>query len=161
MNNKDCIDCHLPLNGEPSSDCQQLSHWEIYATFLQEKLEMRDDERDKLDVAEWLLNYEKIREYKCSACNREYQIPVYLNYITCVCGLKCRLRYIGGYNPDHAVIDAAMSYFGNERSAQLAHIAQIIANPHFAHYTGDEIRKMIKEELDCWELKENGWARIK
>ena len=136
-----------------------ISHWEIFANSLEEKLEQHDDDRDKLDVAEWLERYEKVKKYNCHGCGRHYEIPTHINHFTCVCGHRCRLRHLGGTNPDQAVVDAAMAYFGNERSAQLAWIAEVVGGEHCLHYTADEIRKMIRQEMDRWELGKDGWKR--
>ncbi|CAM6006383.1 unnamed protein product, partial [Sphagnum balticum] len=104
-----------------------------------EKLEQHDDDRDKLDVAEWLSRYKKVNDYHCHGCGRQYALPTHLTVFTCVCGHRCRLRHVGGINPDQAVIDAAMAYFGNERSAALAWIAEVVAGDHALHYDADEI----------------------
>ena len=52
-----------------------------------------------------------------------------------------------------------MAYFGNERQAQLAWIAEIIGGKHFESYSADDIRKMIRQELDRWEETKDGWKK--
>jgi hypothetical protein len=66
---------------------------------------------------------------------------------------------LGGIDPDQAVIDAAMAYFGNERSAQLAWIAEVVGGEHCLSYTADDIRKMIRQEMERWEKTQKGWRR--
>jgi hypothetical protein len=151
--------------GVPQEDCC-LTHWKQYTQFLKgerdlaiARLEMHDDDRDKLDVAEWLQHHRKVREYTCQSCQREYQIPAHLVHITCICGHRCRLRHLGGTDPSEAVIDAAMAYFGNERQAQLAYVAECIVSPWRVNYTAEEIRKMIQQEMDRWVLEDDGWRR--
>lgn len=157
---KTCKDGQCDLDKVPSmAECHNVQHWKIYALSLEEKLDLEDDIRDKLDVANWLRNTEKVRSYNCTACNRDYQIPVHLTYITCVCGMRSRLRHLGGIDENQDVIDAAMEFFGNERSAQLAWIAEVVAGKHSINYSADEIRAMIKNEMDRWELKDTGWKR--
>ena len=156
---QDCASCEKPMKSRPTYECAFISHWETYAIHLEDKMEMEDDERDKLDVAEWLQRYEKVKGYDCHGCGRHYEIPTHINHFTCVCGHRSRLRHLGGTNPDQAVVDAAMEYFGNERSAQLAWIAEVVAGQHAAHYTADEIRKMIRQEMDRWEQTDSGWKK--
>lgn len=157
-----CDGCLNNLDNEPTSDCQYpISHWKEYSISLQEKLEQHDDDRDKLDVAEWLESYEKVKSYNCHGCGRHYELPTHLTYAECVCGHRSRLRHLGGINPDQAVIDAAFRYFGNERSAQLAWIAEVVGGEHCVSYTADEIRKMIRQEMDRWTLTDSGWERKK
>lgn len=156
-----CDNCKWELTSRPGWNCGSLAHWKSYAERLEEKLEQKDDDRDKLDVAEWLLSYEKVHSYDCHACRRHYEIPTHIDHFTCVCGHRCRLRHVGGSNPDQAVIDAAIQYFGNERSAQLAWIAEVVGGEHCTHYTGDEIRKMIRQEMTRWEQTDNGWVKKK
>ena len=170
-----CESCIRNLDDTPTDNCQSDNHWKIcansrfegeaawraHANKLEQKLEMKDDDRDKLDVAEWLESYEKVKSYNCHGCNRHYELPTHIDHFACVCGHRCRLRHLGGTNPDQAVIDAAISYFGNERSAQLAWIAEIIGGEHCMSYTADEIRKMIRQEMDRWELTESGWRKRK
>lgn len=150
----------------PKESCHSCPHWEAYANCLKEErdkavatLEQHDDDRDKLDVAEWLSHYKKVHSYNCHGCGRHYEIPTHLNTFTCVCGHRCRLRHTGGINPDQAVIDAAITYFGNERSASLAWIAEVVAGQHCLHYTADEIRTMIRQEMDRWQLNKDGWRK--
>lgn len=152
-----CDKCNHHLNSFPL--CEELSHWKTYALTITEKLELKDDERDKLDVAEWLSNYKKTQSYNCTGCGRDYILPTHLIHFTCVCGHGCRLRFIGGYDPDQSVIDAAMMYFGNERQAHLAYIAEIIAGKYCASYSVDKIRESIQNELDRWEMTDKGWKR--
>lgn len=163
-----CANCGRLSTVEPPDDCPRFDHWTAYTHSLKEelhdvssKLEMHDDDRDKLDVAKWLENYEKVKSYDCQGCGRHYELPTHINHFDCVCGHRCRLRHLGGSNPDQSVIDAAMGYFGNERSAQLAWIAEIVAGEHCLHYTADEIREMIRREMDRWVLVEDGWRKKK
>lgn len=160
-NEQDCVSCEQPMKSRPTYECTFISHWETYAIHLEDKMELDDEERDKLDVAEWLERYQKVKGYDCHGCGRHYEIPTHLTHITCVCGHRCRLRHLGGTDPSQAVIDAAITYFGNERSAQLAWIAEVIASPHAVNRSVDEIRKMIQQELDRWELTETGWSKKK
>jgi hypothetical protein len=147
-----CKNCNCLQHILPDNNCNDINHWKYYC---QQNLE----NRDKLDVAEWLSSYEKVKSYNCHGCNRHYELPTHIDHFTCVCGHRCRLRHLGGTNPDQAVIDAAISYFGNERSAQLAWIAEIIGGEHCMNYTADEIRKMISQEMDRWQLTESGWRK--
>ncbi len=140
--------------------CPEMQHWRDYSFYLENKIELKDEDRDRLDIAEWLSTYEKTRPYKCHGCCRQYELPTHLNHFTCVCGLRCRLRHVGGNNPEQAVIDAAMAYFGNERSAQLAWITEVVAGKYCMDYTADEIKKMIKDELDRWAMTDDGWRRV-
>ena len=155
----ECNDCGKHLLKEPLAECPSLSHWKAYAGHMRIIMDLRDDDRDKFDVAEWLERYEKVKSYHCDACGRDYQLPTHLTVFTCVCGLRCRLRHLGGTNPDQAVIDAAIRYFGNERMAQLAYIAEIIGGKYCEHFSADEIRKMIRQELDRWVLEDDGWRK--
>jgi hypothetical protein len=154
-----CNDCDHPVLGRPTQGCTSLTHWELYASHLEQQLEMHDDDRDKLDVAEWLEHYKKVNSYDCSACGRHYELPTHMTHFTCICGQRCRLRHVGGTNPDQAVIDAAVRYFGTERMAQLAYIAEIVGGKYCEHYTGDDIRKMIRQEMDRWIQEEDGWRK--
>lgn len=156
-----CEDCTNEFNARPAFTCRSIAHWKNYVLQLETKLEMRDEDRDKLDVAEWLEKYEKVKEYYCHGCGRHYEIPTHLNHFTCVCGHRCRMRHLGGTDPDQAVIDAAMAYFGNERSAQLAWIAEVVGGEHCLSYTADDIRKMIRQEMERWESTQEGWRRKK
>ncbi len=155
----ECAFCTYVMSCRPSSDCQSIEHWKQYTIKVETKLEQHDDDRDKLDVAEWLERYPKIKSYNCHGCGRHYEIPTHLTHFTCVCGHGCRLRHLGGINPDQAVIDAAIRYFGNERSAQLAWIAEIVGGEHCLYYTAEDIRKMIRQEMDRWELSKDGWRK--
>jgi len=154
-----CTSCTYLITREPATDCQSIAHWKEWAILLQDKLEKHDDDRDKLDVAEWLESYEKVKDYKCHGCGRDYNLPTHIDHFTCVCGHRSRLRHLGGMNPDQAVIDAAIRYFGNERSAQLAWIAEVVGGQHCLHYTADEIRNMIRREMDRWIQTDSGWER--
>lgn len=169
-----CDRCEKPMNDIPSRfNCRDVDHWCAYTEVVEQERdtavlnlaknivasEQSDDDRDKLDVAEWLKKAPKVKAYNCHGCGRHYDIPTHLTHITCVCGHKARLRHHGGTNPDEAVIDAAMAHFGNERSAQLAWIAEVVAGPHATNYSADEIRKMIRQEMDRWTLQEDGWRR--
>lgn len=154
-----CSICNCPVNSRPFVKCNDLNHWRIYAEALEDKIELKDESRDKLDVAEWLSTYPKVKEYNCHGCGRNYKLPIHINHFECICGHRCRLRHLGGCNPDEAVIDAAIEYFGNERSAQLAWIAEVVAGEHCLNYSADEIRKMIRQELDRWEMTDTGWRR--
>lgn len=158
---KFCEDCTNEFDSRPAFQCRAIAHWENYVLQLETKLEMRDDDRDKLDVAEWLERYEKVKDYDCHGCGRHYQIPTHINHFTCVCGHRCRMRHLGGTNPDQAVIDAAMAYFGNERSAQLAWIAEVVSGEHCLFYTADDIRKMFRQEIERWENPGDGWRKKK
>lgn len=162
-------------------NCQHFEHWEVYCVFLQGqlfkqkekaieekrkadildlKLDMRDENRDKLDVAEEISNLEKTTSYSCSGCGKDYILPTHLDHFTCVCGQRCRLRHIGGINPIEDVLDAARNHFGNERQAQLSYIAEIIGGEYCLNYDADRIRKMIREELNRWQLIDGiGWQR--
>lgn len=155
---EDCPYCIVSMKLEPIYDCPEVAHWKRFASHLSEKIELHDDDRDKLDVAEWLSTYKKVNKYNCHACKRHYELPTHMTHFVCVCGHRCRLRHVGGTNPDEAVIDAAIAYFGNERSAQLAWIAEVVAGEHCLNYTADEIRDMIRREMDRWVL-DGGWRR--
>ena len=88
-----CLKCGESLNRYPNPKCEeQLSHWKSYAIYIDEKLDQKDDVRDKLDVAEWLETYPKTKSYNCHACKRHYEYPIYLTHIVCVCGQRCRLE---------------------------------------------------------------------
>jgi len=154
-----CNECNKNLIDHPGKGCPSVNHWEIYAAHLERQMEMHDDDRDKLDVAEWLEHYEKVRSYDCRSCSRHYEIPTHLTHLTCVCGQRVRLRHLGGTDPDAAVIDAAIRYFGTERMAQLAYIAEVIAGPHCYNYTADQIREMFRREMDRWILEDDGWRK--
>ena len=69
------------------------------------------------------------------------------------------MRHLGGTDPSEAVIDAAMAYFGNERQAQLAYVAECIVSPWRVNYTAEEIRETIQQEMDRWVLEDDGWRR--
>ena len=159
MSSEKCGHCGLSMKERPSAECAFISHWESYANNLEDKIDMDDEDRDKLDVAEWLERYEKVKSYNCHGCGRHYEIPTHLTHFTCVCGHRCRLRHLGGTDPNAAVIDAAIEYFGNERSAQLAWIAEVVGGEHCTHYTADEIRKMIRQEMDRWTQTGTGWRK--
>jgi hypothetical protein len=122
---------------------------------------MKDEDRDKYDVADWLEKYQRTTGYTCWSCRRDYILPTHMTHFTCVCGQRCRLRHLGGTNPDHAVIDAAVEYFGTERMAQLAYIAEIIGGKYCEHYDASEIRTMIRQEMDRWERTNTGWEKKK
>lgn len=155
-----CNKCNCSLHRYPPLECKdQIGHMTAYALYLEEKLDQKDDERDKLDVAEWLESYPMTKSYDCHGCGRHYELPTNLTYAECVCGHRSRLRHLGGTNPEQAVIDAAIRYFGNERSAQLAWIAEVVGGEHCLHYTADQIRKMIRQEMDRWVQEEDGWRR--
>jgi hypothetical protein len=162
-----CEICRLLLNKEPEHYCTYFEHWKAFAAHMKSErdkaaglLAMHDSERDKLDVADWLVSYEKTHSYDCSGCGRHYIVPTHLTRFNCVCGASCRLRHVGGINPDQAVIDSAIRYFGTERMAQLAYIAELIVSKHMDHYSADSIRGMISEEIDRWELSPQlGWQR--
>ncbi len=163
---KKCSQCKLDFSIYPLEDCSDLEHWKSYskhATYqlnlLQSKLEMKDDDRDKYEIIERLKRYPKVKKYKCSGCKREYNIPVHLIYFSCVCGHRCKLRYFGAEPLEEELLDAAMNFFGNERIAQLAWIAEVVGGKHAITYTGDEIRKIIRNELDRWEETEDGWRK--
>jgi hypothetical protein len=140
-------------------ELKSLYNFNDYAARLELELEQHDDDRDKLDVADWLERYEKTIDYNCSACGRDYILPTHIDHFNCVCGQRCRLRHVGGVNPDQAVIDAAIKYFGTERMAQLAYIAEIVGGKYCEHYTADDIRKMIRQEMDRWVLEDDGWRK--
>lgn len=152
--------------GEPQKDCS-LVHWKLYAEFLKgerdlavARLEMHDDDRDKMDVAEWLEHHKKTKTYRCTGCQRLYEIPPHLIHITCVCGLRCRLRHIGGTDPNEAVIDAAMAYFGNERMAQIAYLAESFVK--WGKSDPDQVRifrEQVQYEMDRWERTNDGWRK--
>lgn len=161
MTDGNCIYCKHDLTLRPPIECPAITHWATYSAYLEAKLEMKDEDRDKYDVADWLETYQKTTGYTCRACGRDYLLPTHLTIFTCVCGRRCRLRHVGGTNPDHAVIDAAVQYFGTERMAQLAYIAEIIGGKYCDHYSGEEIRKMIRQELDRWEMTNTGWEKKK
>jgi len=154
-----CEYCIASISHKPIYDCPNVAHWKAYSLHLEDKIEMHDDDRDKLDVAEWLERHPKVRPYNCHGCGRYYETPTNLTHFTCVCGHRCRLRHLGGTDPNEAVIDAAMIHFGNERSAQLAWIAEVVAGKYCPNYSADEIRKMIRQEMDRWELDTNGWKK--
>ena len=157
-----CVGCGESLKYRPPSKClgdYLRYHWQAYAIYLEDKLDMEDDSRDKMDVAEWIENLDKVRSYKCHGCGRDYDIPTHLNHFICICGHQCRLRHLGGTDSYEAVIDAARDYFGNERSANLAWIAEIIAGEHGKSYSSNDIRKMISNEMDRWALKSYGWEK--
>ena len=154
-----CKRCSEPIFTD-AYGCSDLEHWKGYAKHLEQKIDLKDEDRDKLDAAEWLLSYEKTKSYTCHGCKRDYEIPTHLNYLTCVCGHRCRLRHLGGMDPGAELIDAASAYFGNERSAQLAWIAEIVAGKHASNYSGDKIRKMFTQEMERWYCDKKGWHRL-
>jgi hypothetical protein len=163
-----CNYCNLDCESLPISSCEEIEHWSLYAEVLKNerdaalaKLDLKDEDRDKLDVSEWLLSYKKVLPYNCNACKRHYELPTHINHFTCVCGSECRLRHIGGSNPDQSVIDAAIAYFGNERSGKLAWIAEIVGGEHCLHYTADDIRSMIRQEMNKWQSTNSGWVKKK
>lgn len=167
---RDCYCCGLELNAEPYK-CSNIDHWEKFSQLLinengnlqsenfklNEKLALSNNDRDLLDVAEWLENLERTKKYNCRMCNRDYEVPIHLTHFTCVCGLRCRMRHVGGNDPYQSVIDAAIDYFGTERMAQLAYLAEIIGGKHCEHYNANEIRNIIRNELNRWEIVDNKW----
>ena len=154
-----CVSCGVLLKDRPIYYCDKKDHWQIYASSLEEKLNMYDNDRDRLDVAQWLELYEKVRSYDCHGCGRHYEIPTHLDHFTCICGYRCRLRHLGGVNSFEAVIDAARDYFGNERIANLSHIAEIVVSEHYTSYSVDDIRKIIRQEMNNWILEDDGWKK--
>jgi hypothetical protein len=144
---------------KPTFECKEIEHWKKYAYSLEEKLDMRDEDRDKFDVADWLEEYEKVRNYNCGGCGRHYELPTHLTHFTCICGHRCRMRHLGGTNPDEAVIDAAIAYFGTERMARLAYIAEIVAGKYAQDWSADRIRQEFRNEMDKWTLGKNGWTK--
>lgn len=161
MTDTNCPYCKSDYSERPPIACPSTTHWAFYSANLEAKLELKDEDRDKFDVADWLEKYQKTTGYTCRACGRDYLLPTHMTHFTCVCGQRCRLRHLGGTNPDQAVIDAAIAYFGTERMAQLAYIAEIIGGKYCEHYTADEIRKMIRQEMDRWETDSLGCWRKK
>ena len=163
-----CEYCNYKTSYAPQKDCSKIDHWRFYSKYLleqndllQEKLDMKDDERDRYEIIDAIAKYPRVRKYNCHECGRDYNIPVHLVYFTCVCGHHCKLRRFGAEPLEEELLDVAMAFFGNERMAQLAWIAEIVGGEHCSNYSGDDIRKMIKQELNRWEQETTGWKRWK
>ena len=163
-----CEWCQISVLLYPKEDCHEREHWEPYAKslldkidLLQDKLDMKDDDRDKYEIIDAIAKYPRVRQYNCHECGRDYNIPVHLVYFTCVCGHHTKLRRFGAEPLEEELLDVAMAFFGNERMAQLAWIAEIVGGKQGDHYSGDEIRKMIRQELNRWEQETCGWKRWK
>lgn len=156
-----CASCNHKVESRPSHGCSSTDHWKAFALKLEERMKMHDDDRDLLDTAEWLQSYPKTRDYKCHGCGRQYDLPRHIDHFTCICGHRVRLRHLGGINPQEELIDAAISYFGNERSANLAWIAEVAAGSFYKNASSEEIRQSIQRELDRWEMTKRGWQKKK
>lgn len=160
-----CDYCRFDVRQQPLPHCQRISHYNIYGIELQDQLhkcqlqlEMRDEDRDKLDVADWLKKRPKTKSYDCHGCGRHYELPIHLTIVHCVCGAHCRLRHVGGIDENQAVIDACVALFGNERATALAWIAELIVSEQ-CHWDITEIKKTIKQEMNRWTLNKQGWKR--
>lgn len=162
----ECPICCDSVGMMPKDDCTNLLHWKTFCLRMKNDrdravdiMSMHDSERDKLDVADWLRQHEKARSYDCSGCGRHYEVPSHLVRMTCICGRSCRLRHVGGIDPNEEVIDAAIVHFGNERSAQLAWVAEIIVSEHSQHLSLEDAKNMIRNEIDRWYKTSSGWHR--
>lgn len=149
----------------PRPACNNRAHFDQYCDSLQfelkkanDALEMRDEDRDKLDVADVLRAMPKTRSYTCSGCGRLFELPIHLVHYTCSCGLRCRLRHLGGVDPIGDVIDAAMVLLGVERNAQLAYLAEVFVNDHASR---EDFVKQVQYEMDRWYMDSDGWRRKK
>jgi len=154
-----CWWCKVPLEFFPKEGCHEREHWEPYTKgllkeidVLQEKLDMKDDDRDKYEIIDAINKYPKVRKLDCHECKRHYEIPMHLVYFECVCGHRCKLRRMGAEPIEEELLDIAMAYFGNERLAALAWITEIIASNNSEHYSAEDIRKMARQEMNRWEL---------
>lgn len=161
-----CDNCNYNILYTPQKDCPKIEHWKTFSKhlleqkdLLQDKLDMKDDDRDKYEIINAIAKYPRVRQYNCHECGRDYNIPVHLVYFSCVCGHRTKLRRFGAEPLEEELLDVAMAFFGNERMAQLAWIAEVVGGKHGDHYSGDEIRKMIRQELDRWEQETTGWKR--
>lgn len=166
-----CSECGTTVLVRPKAACTQRSHFDLYCDNLQfelrkanEALEMRDEDRDKLDVAEVLRTMPKVRTYTCHGCGKQFELPIHLVHVVCACGRRCRLRHVGGVDPIGDVIDAAMTLLGTERIAQLAYLTETYFSYEKLEERPDKVKEFIQQvqyEMDRWYMDSEGWRRKK